>query len=333
MFAYLRALSATKNAFMQYSNGEKMSYDKLSDRVGNCVENSVNEYIRNDKEKRDKFCDEKLKKLVENTAVACFTGNGVSSFILSWRDEMKKITKNSLQGKREDGSFHRNYLFDMREYICSNNPSCCLKLFAQGMNARRIMDGEKPKTDFMPTTTLIEAHIELQSKGHKPSAKSQYFIDTYSGFLKYSKLADEVNEAIRTHSIYFDFKKKRNETTGANMYDLEDGVRKCGNMNFKNVSKDELLKTYDFICSSLEKVICDEELSEFNKNILLWNMSEYVSKFHCYCLAYGRTGFFDLPENTCYNKLINMSKKGDFPGGKVNKDVEENTLSILFFEE
>lgn len=312
------------NKIMTYISGQEVSYHDLLQKIIAIIPIKDGSNL-----------EQSFKRCVHEVAEELFvTSKTTNVFLSDFCNVVKSILTDAVQGRKPDGTFYCSLAFDMKEEMVKNNKSECIRLFG-GLNARRIMNGKKPLVDYMPTTTLIQAHCQLYDLGYVPSKESQYFLDKYAPIIKYNELVDDVKNSIKHLGLHFAFKKSKNPVTGANMYDIDNGVQKWREIkqkmdNFKYIidpkvhlnEMTELLNSFDF-----------SKASEFQKGVIYWNLSEYLSKFHCYLVDAFNESYEFITDCAMYNEIINRSRTGDFPGDEVNNDVIACPLSKLFFME
>lgn len=273
------------------------------------------------------------------------------------REWTKFVVTGAKSGKKEDGiTWHSNLIYDLaskadeqilphREVNLEDDEykstQRAVRLVLAGMNDRQRCNGETPKPHLMPTLQLIAANHELLqevqlvlSRNHELSqgfqsantpTKRRKFDEKYGRILQVHHLVEGFNAKVRAAGLSTRFEKSLNTLTGANAYNLFKGREEETQAYMWGMKRSSLIEQLN----KVEMAMKDAQLTAFETQVCMWNLSEYVSRVWIHSQE-PVNGFSDSPFG---KEIVLRSLVGDFPANIVNADVKGLPTSRLYFLE
>jgi len=268
--------------FMEYEDGRKISYKEI-------YELSFGRYFKEGEKEFLLSLDNEIYNIVSEGKITHDFQNKVFNSI-------EIICKNSLNGRKEDGTFYSNFIYDLGESIKNNEELKKNRLYPfikfvhSGMNMWKIrfrdqrLEGGRI-LEFMPTELALECCENITDNYECHGLMLPYFEDFLSLFRGVNEAREEIkafNNFIQSLKIDITFEKTLNTYTGANAYNV---VKAAEEYKLRSEEKkvkitSEIRTNFNKLISNLEEK-CDEIDNEESINIIMWNISEYLCRYYC----------------------------------------------------
>ncbi|MCE3233378.1 MAG: hypothetical protein K0R98_1635 [Rickettsiaceae bacterium] len=262
--------------------------------------------------------------------------------------------------------YPKNIVYDIISALGKENDlspeATLLRLFVEGSNARKKSSGT-PGLSWISTALMVDALAAYKELGNTLSADEQKFFDTYKDVKNCDKIqtafeskcrsltTGEVKNAtfalLETNKA-LDFKRERNQATGANKYfidsAIETGKELLAGVSVSDADVKALTDVAKYISEGMLQATGEKTAEDVTKRkdyaISAWDASEWLSRVYVTLEAVAQAEGSKHPnaaeifENDPILKdLIARSREGNFPGGERNEALKNVGLKEIFLQD